>query len=85
MEELVEDHGSWSLIRQNVQTPGGKLERYAKAAYETVWMKTDFIMEADKATVRALKEKGILTVNHNCGKMMDVFELMVSTGVAWNP
>jgi uroporphyrinogen decarboxylase len=39
-----------------------------------------FLMEADRKTTAALKERGILTVNHNCGKMMDVFELMVSTG-----
>ena len=194
-EELIEDHGSWRLIRQSVETPGGTLERYVKAEYETVWIKTDFIkeekdirlfnyvpppranreaivneaaryqkkgisrgyvtnpwqdiitgirdinlllldcydrpkwvrelsrillkrklhwietlpegyidlmevgggpsgtslvspkiyedfiMEADRVTVDALKKKGIFTVNHNCGRMMDVFELMVSTGV----
>jgi len=194
-EETVEDHETWRLIRQSVHTPGGTLERYVKAEYETVWMKTDFIkkeediepfhyaplpkancdaikreggryqrkgisrgyvtnpwqdiitgirdvnrllldcfdrpvwvkeiihillkrklhwieslpegyvdlmeigggpsgtslvspqmyeefiMEADRHTVEALKKKGILSVNHNCGKMMDVFELMVSTGV----
>jgi len=40
-----------------------------------------FLMDADKRTAQALKQKGILTVNHNCGKMMDVFDLMVSAGV----
>jgi uroporphyrinogen decarboxylase len=39
-----------------------------------------FVMKADSATTAALKKKDILTVNHNCGKMLDVFELMVSTG-----
>ena len=194
IEEVSEDHGTWSLIRQSVETPKGTLERYVKAEQETVWMQTDFIcnmediellyyaplprangsaitheakeyqehgisrgyvtnpwqdiitgirdinlllldcydrpewvqelsdillrrklhwidslpegyidlmevgggpsgtslvsptlyeqflMEADRKTTSALKKKGVLTVNHNCGKMMDVFELMVSTG-----
>jgi uroporphyrinogen-III decarboxylase len=40
-----------------------------------------FLMDADRRTAEALKNRGIFTVNHNCGKMMDVFELMVSTGV----
>jgi uroporphyrinogen-III decarboxylase len=195
IEELIEDHGSWSLIRQVVETPIGFLERSVKAEQETVWMQDDFIkdtddieklryaplpfantdailsealayqqhgisrayvtnpwqdvitgirdislllldcydrpawvqeltnlllerklhwiatlpenaidlmevgggpsgtslispafyekfiMEADRVMVGALKQKGILTVNHNCGKMLDVFEMMVSTGV----
>jgi uroporphyrinogen-III decarboxylase len=194
VEEVVEGHGTWSLIRQRVETPKGALERYVKADRETVWIQTDFIdgpgdidllhyaplpranagaiereaavyqkhgisrgyvtnpwqdmatgirdvntllldcydrpewvrelsgillarklhwidslpegcidlmevgggpsgtslvspefyeqfiMEADAATVAALKSRGILTVNHNCGRMMDVFDLMVSTG-----
>jgi uroporphyrinogen decarboxylase len=195
IEELVEDHGSWRILRQTVETPKGVLERYVKAEVETVWMMSgfvrepaqlellefaplpranteaiaaeaaayracgisrgyvtnpwqdvmtgirdinhllldcfdrpawvmqlsetllqrklhwietlpegvidlmeigggpggtslvspamyeQFIMPADVRTVGALKQKGIPTVYHNCGKMMDVFGLMVSTGV----
>ena len=194
-EELIEDHGSWCLIRQVIETPKGSVERCVKAERETVWMQDNFIksaddieklrcaplpsandsairgealsyqqhgisrgyvtnpwqdivtglrdinhllldcfdrptwvkeltnfllqrklhwietlpenavdlmevgggpsgtslvspdfyerfiMESDRAMVSALKQKGILTVNHNCGKMLDVFEMMVSTGV----
>jgi hypothetical protein len=195
IEEVIEEHESWWLIRQIVETPKGPLERRVKAERETVWMQDDFIkatrdleklqfaplpsannegikgeastyrrhgisrgyvtnpwqdiitgirdinrllldcydrpswvkemanlllmrklywiktlpldsidlmevgggpsgtslvspdfyerfiMEPDRAMVDGLKLKGILTVNHNCGKMIDVFEMMVSTGV----
>jgi uroporphyrinogen-III decarboxylase len=195
IEELIEDHGTWCLIRQIVETPKGSLKRIVKAERETVWILEDFlkdtddidklryaplpsadtdsirsealtyrehgisrgyvtnpwqdivtglrnvnlllldcydrpswvhelmhlllcrklhwittlpehsvdlmevgggpsgtslvsptfyetfIMEADRSMVTALKERGIFTVNHNCGKMLDVFEMMVSTGV----
>lgn len=41
----------------------------------------EFIMPIDSKMVDALHKKCIKVIYHNCGKKMDVFEQMISTGI----